>query len=602
MGTLPYMSPEQIAGDPEALDTRSDVYSLGVILHELLCGALPIDTGDTPLPEAVRRLTEEVPSRLGRRHGRFRGDVETIVSKALEKEPDRRYTSAAEFAGDLRRFLRNEPITARPASRVYQLGRFARRNRALVTAAVLVFSSLLVGLVAERVQRRAAERARNDLATSLEAEEKARAELSLALQGSTMVTRFVTDLLASASPSSSGRDVTVRDKLAGVEEKLKEFGGQPSIEAEIRVALGQTFVGLGEFEAARTQYERAVALYTQVSGSNAPLTYSAQTGLSTALLKLGKMEEGEATARRAYEGLRRAVGEFHLETLSARTVLASAHKDQDRPEAESELREVVAACREHLGVEHAKTLNITNNLAILLREEGRFDEAEPLLREILDRRIATLGERHPDTITSRNNLGYLLNGRQLYEEALPHLEAAYHIGREVLGDEHPNTRLFGNNLGVTYYGLGRFDEVRPFFEANVRQSLADLGPDHRLTLIAKGNLAGLLRKTGQVETALAQLSEVVTGMAKLYPPGHPNLVAFEMLQGLCYRDLARYTEAEVLLLRTLHAYTKAFGLENPRTRDARKALVVLYEAWGRPESADPYRELPLAAPQSDVAQ
>lgn len=634
IGTLPYMSPEQIAGDPESLDIRSDVYSLGVILHELLCGELPIDPGETPLPEAVRRLTEEEPSRLGRRDVRFRGDIETIVAKALAKDPDRRYTSAAEFAGDLRRYLRDEPITARPTSRIYQLTKFARRNRALVIATVLVFLSLVVAWFAERHHRRVAEEAqtelaealdaeerariaaeaarrdetrareeaeaaRNEVAASLAAEEAARRELTRALEGSEKVTTFVKDLLASASPSGSGRDVTVREKLAGVDEKLRVFEGQPAIEAEIRVTLGETFLSLGEFEVAKAQYERAIELYTEAKGEGAGVIFSAQAGLATALLKLGQHDAGEALARGAFEGLRAAVGDFHPNTLAARSVLVAAHRDQRRPGVERELREVVEICREHLGDDHSTTLNITNNLAIELREEGRFDEAEPLFREVLEQRVSTLGERHPDTLTSRNNLGYLLNGRQRYDEALPHLESAYELGREVLGETHPNTRLFGNNLGVTYFALGRYEEVRPFFEANVAQSLADFGPDHRLTLIAKGNLAGLLRKTGEIETAIALFPEVIAGLKKLYPPRHPNVAAFEMHLGLCLRDVERYEESEPLLLGSYEVFSKAFGPENPRTRDNRRALVELYDKWGRPERANAYRDVESGGAKPD---
>lgn len=627
VGTLPYMSPEQIAGDPDALDIRSDVYSLGVMLYELLCGELPIDPGDTPLPEAVRRLTEEEPSRLGRRDVRFRGDIETIVAKALEKDPDRRYTSAAEFAGDLRRYLRDEPITARPTSRIYQLTKFARRNRALVIATVLVFVSLVAAWVAERHHRRVAEDAqtelaealdaeeraretaetarkeaedaRNEVAASLVAEEAARQKLTVALEGSEKVTTFVKDLLASANPSGSGRDVTVREKLAGVDEKLRVFDGQPAIEAELRVTLGETFLSLGEFEVAKVQYERAIELYTEAKGEGAGVTFSAQAGLATTLLRLGHHDAGEALARSAFEGLRAAVGDFHPNTLAARSVLVAAHRDQRRPGVERELREVVEICREHLGSDHSTTLNITNNLAIELREEGRFDEAEPLFREVLEQRVATLGERHPDTLTSRNNLGYLLNGRQRYEEALPHLESAYELGRVVLGQTHPNTRLFGNNLGVTYFALGRYEEVRPFFEANVDQSLADFGPDHRLTLIAKGNLAGLLRKTGEIETAIEMFPVVIAGLKKLYPPRHPNVAAFEMHLGLCLRDVERFEESEPLLVGSYDVFTKAFGPENPRTRDTRRALVELYDKWGRPERANPYRDGDRSAAKPD---
>ncbi len=569
IGTLPYMSPEQVSGDPDALDIRCDVYALGVVLYELLCGELPIDPKDTPVPEAARRIVEEEPMRLGRRSTRFRGDIETIVAKALEKTPDRRYASAAEFGADLRRYVRNEPISARPASRSYQLRKFVRRNRAFVAATVVVILSLVVGLVAEGIQRRKAERA---------------------LAGSDRVTRFLTDLFSSASPSGSGRNVTVREKLAGVDEKLREFADQPEIESRIRLAIGETFIALGELQLAREQLERSIALSVEVHGDQAPIALHSRSHLASVLNDQGEHEASRQLADETYTGLRTQFGETDVRTLRARSIRAMALQKLGRPDTERELETVLELCREHVGPGASVTLIAMNNLAVFLRETGRFDEAEPILREILDRRIATRGDRHPDTINSQNNVGFLLVGRQRYAEALPYLETAYRLGCEVLGETHPHTRLYGNNLGVVYSGLERFAEARPFLEASVEQSRQDFGPEHRMTLISRGNLAALLRKVGEVDEAIARFPAIIAGLERALPENHPALAIFENLFGLCYRDGRRFTEAEPLLLSTFETFMDVFGPNHPRTRDAKKALAQLYDDWGKPDLADPWRE------------
>jgi len=247
IGTIPYMSPEQVTGDPQELDMRSDVYSLGVVLYELMCGRLPHDLKDRSIPEAIRIIREVDPTPLSSINRVYRGDVETIVAKALAKEKTRRYQSAAELATDVRHYLNDEPIEARPASTFYQLRKFTRRNRALVGGVVVAFAALLLGTVAATWQAVVANRSETQAVMQAEIAEAVNDFLNQ-------------DLLAAAVPSvelGKGIDVLMRDVLDAAAKRIEDASGvggrfqdKPLVEASIRQTLGVTYRRLGEFAAA----------------------------------------------------------------------------------------------------------------------------------------------------------------------------------------------------------------------------------------------------------------------------------------------------------------------------------------------------------------
>ncbi|MGE3166679.1 MAG: tetratricopeptide repeat protein [Planctomycetota bacterium] len=597
VGTLPYMSPEQVGGDSDAIDVRADIYSLGAILYELLSGELPIDPGQSSIPEMVRRVVEEQPQRLGRRQSALRGDIETIVAKALEKDPERRYASAAEFAADLRRVIHDEPISARPASRIYVLTKMAKRNRAVVLGSALVFLATLAGLVAERFQRRRAEEARVELEQALgearaatRSAEAARADLEQALAGSEKVTRILTDLLTSAGQvEEAASPTTVREKLLGIEEQLAGLEGQPEIESRLRNAIGETCKQLGELGLAKRHLERAVELRFALHGDRHPATLRSSSALASVLLDSDDAKRAKQLAEGAFEGFRELLGVEHEETLAALGSVAIARERLGDPSADETHRRVTALCREHLGLEHPLTLRSQCNLAVYLQSRGKSAEAEPLLREVIDQRMESLGRDHPDTAVALNNLGYLLNGTQRFEEALPLLREAFDTGSRFLGEDDARTHLYGNNLGVSYYGLGRYEEARPFLEAAVARTVAELGPDHLNTLLARGNYAGLLRKMGRNEEAASLFPDIVAGMRRAQPSGSPLAAIYERFQGLTLMDLGRYSEAEPLLLGAYQTFEQALGKAHQRTQTARESLIELYQAWGKPDEAERWR-------------
>ncbi|MEM7164819.1 MAG: serine/threonine-protein kinase [Planctomycetota bacterium] len=625
IGTLPYMSPEQVKGVSDLIDTRSDVYSLGVVLYELLSGRHPIDVGTRSLVEAAALIADHPPERISSSDGRFRGDIETIVQKCLEKEPDRRYTSAAEVAADIRRHLQNEPIAARPASRVYQLRKFVRRNRPIVVGTAAVIAVLLVAIYAERRQRLVAEdqeakatkakveaqqqrvvaeqqeaaalRAKIDAETERTNALQAQAAAEAALDGSERVTRFLTELLAFANPSSLTRgDGSVRSELAEAERRLEEeFKDQPLIQARIRNALGETYLGLGEAPGARRQFELSLELRREHLGADHSETLRSQLGLANAILELSLYEEGLPVAEATFRACEKKYGLAHRETIAALGVVAVAHDNLHHTEvAQRMLEQHVQLATEHLGESNGSTVTANNNLAMHYQRVGRLDDAERLMRHVLALRRELLGSNHPNVATSLNNLGFLLNNRKRYAQAIPFLEEAFQIASDQLGADNSRTVLFGNNLGVSYYAVDRFDDARPFFETAVEVSTRKLGPDNAHTLLARANLAGLVRKEGDYESALRAWPDIVAGYRRAYPPKHPHIGVMLRLCALAQIDAELYEAAEASLLEA-HGCVKVLGASHRLTQTVCETLGILYDKWGKPDEAQRWQ----GAPKSD---
>jgi len=373
VGTLAYMSPEQVNGDPLELDTRSDVYALGVILYEVLAGRLPYQISQK-LHEAVQTIREEDPVRLSSISRVYRGDVETIVAKALEKDKARRYPSTADLAADIRRYLQDEPIVARPASTTYQLRKFARRHKTLVASVSAVFAVLAAGIImstwqaarATQAQKSAIlerdhattaeQRATKDRDRALNAERAAVAAEARALQDrnramaekqradneaatAKAVSEFLqNDLLAQAGATAQAgpgakpdRDLKVRTALDRAAARIAgKFPSQPLVEASIRQTIGSAYIDLGMYPQAQREIERAVDLRRRVAGEDHNLTLESQSSLSNVLQLEGKYEPAETLYIRILNTRRRLLGESHRDILSTMNALASVYRQESK--------------------------------------------------------------------------------------------------------------------------------------------------------------------------------------------------------------------------------------------------------------------------------
>jgi len=528
VGTLAYMSPEQVLGDPQEIDTRSDVYALGVILYELLAGQGPYKLGPQ-LPEVVRTIREEEPTSLSSVNRTYRGDIETIVGKALEKDKTRRYASAAELAADIRHYLGNEPITARPPSTTYQLQKFARRNKALVIGVAAVFAVLVAGVVASTREAVKARRA--------EAQAKQQSAIAQA------VNDFLqNDLLGQASAYNQSKpdpNITVRTVLDQAAQRIQgKFGKQPEVEAAIRNTIGTTYTDLGLYPEAAKQLEAAVDLR------------------------------------------RRVLGREHPETLRSMNDLALVYMDEGSkfPKAEALDNQILESRRRVLGPEHPDTLTSMNNLATVYYQEGKYPQAEALYSQTLEIRRRVLGPEHLDTLTSMNNLAnvYYHEGKNAQAEALH--SQTFEIRRRVLGPENPNTLRSMNDLAIDYADEGKFAQAETLFSQILEIDRRALGPKHPETLRSMSNLANTYEYDGKYAQAEA--------LDKQLLENEPERLDATKTLASVYEDEGKYAPAEALLIRAVEIGRRVFGAEHPETLASMIHLAEVYGEEGKYAQAE----------------
>ena len=513
VGTLPYMSPEQVMADPFEIDIRCDVYALGVILYELLVGELPFDLNRKAIHQAVQIIREQEPTRLSSLNRFYRGDIETIVAKTLEKQKSRRYDSAANLAADIRRFLNDEPITARPPSTAYQLQKFARRHRALVIGIAAVFIVLLAGIVASSIEsvraRRAEvtarqaevqERTERDRAVTAEknanqerdravasdraateardravkAEVEAKQERDAAVEAKhradteTATTKAIndfltTDLLAQASAIGQGSnakadpDIKVRTVLDRAASHISgRFNGRPQVEGSIESTIGTTYWHLGIYPEAKQHLARALELDRTALGHDNPVTLSVATSLGEVNQSAGNYAESEALLGDTYQTSLGSRGPDDPQTLNAERALADVYVAEAKyAKAEPMLADLLERSRRVLGSDDVNTLDATDVLARVYFIRSKLPDAERLLKDMISIQTRVFGPEHPFTVKTVNNLAVLYQQEHRNEDAEKLYLSVIDIERRVNGPTHPETLNAENNLAVLYAVEGR---------------------------------------------------------------------------------------------------------------------------------------------------
>ncbi|MBI1827593.1 MAG: serine/threonine protein kinase [Planctomycetes bacterium] len=633
LGTVQYMSPEQVAGDFRSVDTRSDVYALGVIAYELLAERLPYQVSRKMIHEAARIIQDDDPVSLGAVSRVFRGDVETIISKAMEKDRVRRYGSAAEMASDIRRHLADEPIVARPASIVYQVQKFTRRHRALVAGALAVF---LVAIAGSIVSTLLAIRARSAEQTALVERDRARTEAAKSAQ----VSRFVRKILGGIGPYHAwGMDTKLIRRLIDEAEKRMgtELEGQPEVEAAIRLTLFDAYVGLGDYDLAAARLDRAEALLHDAVGDEDPAALRARASRMTLFLKLGRHGEAESLGRKVLAAQTRILGKEHEDSLATAESLAIVlTRLGNYRESEALLSRVVETRKQVLGPEDSQTLRAMHDLAITQMGEEKFAAAEANLRHVLEVRKRELGEDNTSYLESLAMLGMLKGDLDQHEECeridREALEGLLHIyspdnpqilnllnnlgvclkdggktreaievhrdtlerRRRVLGTEHPESFFSMQNLGAALQADGQFDEAEHLIREALEGRRRKLGNDHKDTIVSMKELARLLKTKGDHEGAIKLFAEALQEERNRRSPRESTLGIDCYNLGACYLDSEDYENAEPLFREVFANYEKYYKRDLPFVAATINGIAKCLESKHEFESADKFFQDALA--------
>jgi serine/threonine protein kinase/tetratricopeptide (TPR) repeat protein len=606
VGTLEYMSPEQAEQSTLGVDTRSDIYSLGVLLYELLTGSTPLERDrlrETGYAVILKRIQEEEPPRPSTRLGAsntaisaiaaqrrtepaklaqvVRGELDWIVMKALEKDRGRRYETAGGLARDIQRHLDGEAVEACPPSTVYRLRKFARKYRAALLIASAFAGLVVLGAALSTwqaiVATHARDRAEAAEAQALAAEAQAKSEgekaKRSAAEARAVLGFFEDHVLAAARPQGQegglGKDVTLRAAVNAAEPRIAgAFHDQPTVEAYVRNSLGITYRYLGDPGPAVRQLEQALELRAATLGPEHPETLATQNNLAMAYQAIGQ--------------LNRAIPLFER---------------------------TLAAERARLGSDHPDTLVTQNNLALALRDEGQWDRAIALFERTLAVETARLGADHPDTLTTRNNLALTYRDDGQWERAIALFEQTLATRTSALGADHPDTLLTQQNLAMAYREAGRWERAITLFEQALAGQTARLGADHPYTLLTQNNLAPAYQAVGEVDRAIALLERTVAARAAKLGADHPSTLTTQNNLALAVQAAGRLDEAIALFERTLAARTAKHGADHPRTLATRYDLACAYAARGDSARAEPMlrdvlvaRQKSLGARHPDVAQ
>jgi len=590
--TPEYAAPEQVTGG--AVTTATDIYQVGVLAYELLTGVRPFDLqGKTP-SQIERIVAEQPPERpstawtaaataqapalappaaVGRR---LAGDLDTVILKALAKEPGQRYASVEAFADDLQRFTEGRPVQARTPTLRYRAKKFVRRNRGAVTVAtlgVLLIVSFVAALLYQRnVALAERDRYQQELATS------------------EAVTDYLTELFAASNPRETRGDTLTAYELldAGV-NRIDELAAEPRVQHRLMRTMALSYLEMGAYDQADTLLTQTIDQIAEASGPRSAATATAMADLASLRTSQGNLRAADSLYRAAaaLQTERLPPDDLtHAQTLNGWAVVLARRGAVEK--AEAHYREALAIRQRAYGAQHERVAATKRNLAILIGQQDRLDEAIALLEEALTVERDVLGDDHLQVAATASSLAAAHTQNGAPERGLPLLEEALAIKVQTLGEAHDDLLPTLNNLAVVTERLGDYATADSLYQRTLALARQHFGTYHPAVAVTTSNRGTLARRQGEYARALQQYQEALRIQRELYDGPHPAIAENLHNAGQAYHGLGETETAEAHLLEALEHAETALGADNPRMRLYVRALHAFYTEEGDSLAAASY--------------